>query len=329
MSRLLQWLSRCTAAAVLVLMPMMAQAQGGPAVLTGVIKSEFGDPLENANVYIVELAISVGTNATGRYTVTIPADRVRGQVVQLRARAIGYKADAKPVTLRAGNQSFDFSLQKDINRLQEVVTTGVTGATEQKKLAFSVAQVSEKDMPVPGANPLAQLQGKVAGANIVSATGRPGSAPSIILRGPQSINASGRGQDPLYIIDGVISQGGLQDINPQDIENIEVVKGAAASSLYGSRAGNGVIQITTRSGKNQGDGVRFRTQVEYGQSDIEREYQYPTTHFMLMDETASRFCVIVSGVPDCSRTGSVPHQQRRWRFRAVAGDAGERRWYRP
>ena len=318
MSRLLQWLSRCTAAAVLVLLPMMAQAQGGPAVLTGVIKSEFGDPLENANVYIVELAISVGTNATGRYTVTIPADRVRGQVVQLRARSIGYKADAKPVTLRAGNQAFDFALQKDINRLQEVVTTGVTGATEQKKLAFSVAQVSEKDMPVPGANPLAQLQGKVAGANIVSATGRPGSAPSIILRGPQSINASGRGQDPLYIIDGVISQGGLQDINPQDIENIEVVKGAAASSLYGSRAGNGVIQITTRTGKNQGDGVRFRTQVEYGQSDIEREYQYPTTHFMLMDENASRFCVIVSGTPDCSRT--VDLYQETFRVNNDGGD---------
>ncbi len=301
MSRLMRWLYRVPVAAALLIVPQVAQAQG-PAVITGVVKSEFGDPLENANVYIVELAISVGTNAAGRYTINIPADRVRGQAVQLRARAIGYKADIKPLTLRAGNQTFDFQLQKDVNRLQEVVTTGVTGATEQKKLAFSVAQVSEKDMPVPGSNPLAQLQGKVAGANIVSATGRPGSAPAIILRGPQSINASGRGQDPLYIIDGVISQGGLQDINPQDIESIEVVKGAAASSLYGSRAGNGVIQITTRSGKNQSEGVRFRAQVEYGQSDIEREYQYPITHFMTMDETATRFCTIVSGAQSCSRT---------------------------
>lgn len=301
MSRLMRWLYRFPAAVLLFLLPSMAQAQG-PAVITGQVKSEFGDPLENANVYIVELAISVGTNATGKFTLTIPADRVRGQAVQLRARAIGYKAEIKPLTIRAGNQSFDFSLQKDVNRLQEIVTTGVTGATEQKKLAFSVAQVSEKDMPVPGSNPLAQLQGKVAGANIVAASGRPGTAPAIILRGPQSINASGRGQDPLYIIDGVISQGGLQDINPQDIENIEVVKGAAASSLYGSRAGNGVIQITTRSGKNQADGVRFRAQVEYGQSDIENEYRYPSTHFMLMDETASRFCAVVSGVQDCART---------------------------
>ncbi|MBL0891170.1 MAG: SusC/RagA family TonB-linked outer membrane protein [Gemmatimonadaceae bacterium] len=317
MSRLMRWLYRVPVAAALLIVPQMAQAQG-PAVITGVVKSEFGDPLENANVYIVELAISVGTNAAGRYTINIPADRVRGQAVQLRARAIGYKADIKPLTLRAGNQTFDFQLQKDVNRLQEVVTTGVTGATEQKKLAFSVAQVSEKDMPVPGANPLAQLQGKVAGANIVSNSGRPGTAPAIILRGPQSINATGRGQDPLYIIDGVISQGGLQDINPQDIESIEVVKGAAASSLYGSRAGNGVIQITTRSGKNQSEGVRFRAQVEYGQSQIENEYQYPTTHFMLMNENATRFCAVVAGVQDCARTIDI--YQEAYRINNDGGD---------
>lgn len=317
MSRFMRWLSQVPIAVALLLMPVVAQAQG-PAVITGTVKSEFGDPLENANVYIVELAISVGTNAAGRFTMSIPADRVRGQALQLRARAIGYKADAKPITLRAGNQTFDFSLAKDINRLQEVVTTGVTAGTEQKKLAFSVAQVSDKDMPVPGSNPLSQLQGKVAGANIVSASGRPGTAPAIILRGPQSINATGRGQDPLYIIDGVVSQGGLQDINPQDIENIEVVKGAAASSLYGSRAGNGVIQITTRSGKNQSEGVKFRANVEYGVSDIENEYQYPTTHFMLMDETASRFCVTVAGAADCSRTVDI--YQEAYRINNDGGD---------
>lgn len=304
MSRFTRWLHRLPLAVLaLTAMPMAAQAQ--PAIITGTVKTDFGDPLQDANVYIVELGLSVGTNAAGRYTLTIPADRVRSQLVQIRSRAIGYKADIKPITLRPGPQTFDFTLQKDINRLQEIVTTGVTGATEQKKLAFSVAQVGEKDMPVPGSNPLSQLAGKVAGANIVSATGRPGTAPAIILRGPQSINAAGRGQDPLYIIDGVVSQGGLQDINPQDIENIEVVKGAAASSLYGSRAGNGVIQITTRSGKNQSEGVRFRANMEYGTSDIEREYLYPKTSFLLMDPTFSRYCVSVPGQPDCARTVDI------------------------
>lgn len=279
----------------------VAAAQGA-AVVTGRVTTEAGTPLFGANVTIEALAISVGTTEEGRYTINVPGARVRGQQVVLRVRSFGYVPEVKSITLNAGSQTHDFVLKQDVNRLSQVVVTGVTGATEVKKLPFTVAQVTAEDMPVPGANPLAQLQGKVPGANIVSASGRPGSAPAVILRGPQSINASGRGQDPLYIIDGVISQGGIQDLNPQDIENVEVVKGAAASSLYGSRAGNGVIQITTRSGKNVGEGVRFRSQVEYGAANIEREYQYPKTHFMLMNEDMSRFCAQLTGVQDCGRT---------------------------
>ncbi|MCC7002780.1 MAG: SusC/RagA family TonB-linked outer membrane protein [Gemmatimonadaceae bacterium] len=277
----------------------VASAQG--ATITGRVASEAGQPLYGANVTIDALTISVGTTEEGRYTINIPGARVRGQQVVLRARMFGFVPVVRTITVSAGSQTQDFALKQDVNRLSQVVVTGVSGATEVKKLPFTVAQVTAEDMPVPGANPLAQLQGKVPGANIVSASGRPGSAPAVILRGPQSINASGRGQDPLYIIDGVISQGGIQDINPQDIENVEVVKGAAASSLYGSRAGNGVIQITTRSGKNAGEGVRFRSQVEYGTSSIENEYLYPKTHFMLMNEDKSRYCVVVAGAPDCSR----------------------------
>src|SRR3569833_2512776 len=108
-----------------------ALAQG--ATLSGVITSEAGQPLENANAYITELNISVSTNAQGRYNIVIAADRVRGQTVVLRARAIGHLAQELPVTLRACAQTIDFQLRKDINRLQEVVVTGLTGATEQKK----------------------------------------------------------------------------------------------------------------------------------------------------------------------------------------------------
>ena len=285
----------------------VAFAQGS-ATITGRVTTDAGQPLYGANITIEELAISVGTNEEGRYTITIPGARARGQQAVLRARAIGYVPAVKTITVSAGSQTHDFQLKQDVNRLSQVVVTGVSGATEVKKLPFTVAQVTAADMPVPGSNPLAQLQGKVPGANIVSNSGRPGAAPSVILRGPQSINASGRGQDPLYIIDGVVSQGGIADINPQDIENVEVVKGAAASSLYGSRAGNGVIQITTKSGKNAGEGVRFRSLMEYGQSDIENEYQYPRTHFMLMNEDYSRYCITVSGQMDCARTIDIEQE---------------------
>lgn len=297
---------RRLAASILALLLSVSTAEVASAqqaaTITGRVTAEGGQPLFGANVTIEALAISVGTNEEGRYTMAIPGARVRGQQVLLRVRSFGYVPEQKTITLEGGSQTHDFALRQDVNRLSSVVVTGVTAGTEIKKLPFTVAQVSAEDMPVPGANPLSQLQGKVPGANIVSSSGRPGAAPAVILRGPQSINAQNRGQDPLYIIDGVVSQGGLQDINPQDIESVEVVKGAAASSLYGSRAGNGVIQITTRSGRNAGEGVRFRTQVEYGASNMENEYQYPKTHYMTMDPTFQRFCTVQTGQGDCSRT---------------------------
>ncbi|MCU0615653.1 MAG: SusC/RagA family TonB-linked outer membrane protein [Gemmatimonadaceae bacterium] len=296
--------------AMAALAPLALQAQQ-QATLTGRVTDEGGQPLDGATIFIAELNTGGLTNAQGRYSIVVPAARVRGQLITIQARFIGYTAATTRITLSGGTVETNFSLKQDINRLSQVVVTGVTGATEVKKLAFTVAQVSAADMPVAGANPLAQLQGKVPGANIVSASGRPGSSPQVILRGPQSLNASGRGQDPLYIIDGVVSQGGLQDINPQDIENIEVVKGAAAASLYGSRAGNGVINITTRNGKSGSEGVRFRTQLEVGTQSMENEYEFPTTHFMTMNESMDRFCVVVAATQQCSRTIDLQAEARR------------------
>ncbi|MDB4875457.1 MAG: putative outer membrane protein [Gemmatimonadetes bacterium] len=287
-----------------------ARAQAQNAVITGKVTSDFGQPLEGANVFITELNISVGSNAQGLYTITIPAARVSGQQVVLRARSLGFVPQTKPMTIRAGAQSADFVLKQDVNRLQEVVVTGVTGATEQKKLPFTVAHIDESEMTVPASNPLSQLQGKVPGAQIVSTSGRPGSAPNVMLRGPKSINGQGRGQEPLYIVDGVVLEGGadngrspIADINPQDIESVEVVKGAAASSLYGSRAGNGVIQITTKSGSRGGDGIRFNARSEYGRGDIEHQFAFGTRSAMMMDETKTRFCAKpAAGQPICATT---------------------------
>jgi TonB-linked SusC/RagA family outer membrane protein len=302
MSTRFRWI---TTAVLALLFSVSATALAQNATVTGKVLSDAGQPLLGANVVIDALNISVGTNAQGVYNIVIPGARVRNQAIVMRIRAIGYQPQVRNFVLTPQTHTYDFEMKIDINRLNQVVITGVTGATEVKKLAFTVSQVSQADVPVAGSNPLSQLQGKVAGANIVSASGRPGSAPSIILRGPQSINGSGRGQEPLYIIDGVVSQGGLQDINPQDIENVEVVKGAAASSMYGSRAGNGVIQITTRSGKNSQDGVKFRANMEYGSSDVENVLDIPKSTMMLMNQDFTRFCTVVGGSPDCTRTVDI------------------------
>src|SRR5688500_825308 len=288
-SRVMRWFTAVAIAATSV-GAVNAQAQ---AVITGRINSEQGQDLEGANVYITELNISVGTNAQGRYRITVPAQRTRGQTTTLRVRSIGFAPQERNVVVRDGEQTVDFTLKLDVQRLSAVVTTGVTAGTEQTKLPFKVASVDSADMPVPATNPLTQLQGKVPGATILSATGRPGASPAVVLRGPTAINAAGRSLEPLYIVDGVILNGPLPDINPLDIESVEVVKGAAASSLYGARAGNGVIQITTKTGSTQGEGVRFTLRSEYGVSDVERDFGLARGTALLMDPTGQFFCQAV------------------------------------
>ena len=267
------------------------QAQTQNAVITGRVTSDFGRPIDYANVTIADLNLGARTNAEGVYTITVPAARVSGQQVELRARAIGYAPQTRTISVTAGTQTFDFQLAPDVTRLSEVVVTGVAEGTERAKLPFTVSRVTAEDLPAPSLNPLSAIQGRIAGANIVQASGRPGAAPEVLLRAPTSINASGRGQQPLYVVDGVVLAAGLPDINPSDIESVEVVKGAAASSLYGARAGNGVIQITTKRGQSLGsETMRFGLRTEYGVSDIEHQFGLAENHIWLMSPSGDAFC---------------------------------------
>src|SRR6266478_83243 len=286
-------------------------AQAQDAVVRGTITSDRGEPIAGANVVVEELRIGVVTSATGQYALNVPGARVRGQPVVLRVRAIGFKPNSKVITLTSGEQAVDLALGYDINLLEAIVVTGTQEATEAVKVPFTVSRVDASQLPVPAANPLAQLQGKVPGANIVSSSGRPGAQPAVLLRGPTSINASGRGQDPLYIVDGVIINGNLSDINPSDIENVEVVKGAAGASLYGARAGNGVINITTKSARRSMEGVKFDIRSEAGISDIERDFGLARFQALATDETGTRFCEAVSGLPFCARSFDYATEQAR------------------
>jgi len=297
-------------AAAIALSAANALAQGS-VVITGRVLGEQAQTLQAANVFITEMNVSVPTNEQGTYRITLPAERVRGQTVMLRARAIGHTPQSRQITLRAGEMAENFTLKADVNRLSEVVVTGVTGETEKKKLAFAVTTVDAADLPVPSANALTSLQGKVPGAQITMPSGRPGTAPSIVLRGVKSINSDGRSQGPLIIVDGIILNGGSQDINPQDVASVEVVKGAAASSLYGARAAAGVIQITTKSGRGSSEGVTFNVRSEYGVNDVQSEYPYAERHFLMMDETQTRFCIKQTGLPACSRTVDFEEEARR------------------
>ena len=147
----------------------------------------------------------------------------------------------------------DLRLQPEAISLSEIVVTGVAGATQRTKLPFDVAQVRVADLPVPSMNAAQSIQGRWR------ASGGAGQRAVRVQHPPSSSGASpasthsGRSQEPLYIVDGVILGAALVDLDALDIQSIEVVKGAAAASLYGSRAANGVIQIRTKRGAEMAD----------------------------------------------------------------------------
>ncbi len=286
----------------LIVAPVLAQN----AVIRGTVTSQDrNEPMAGVNIVITELAISVLSSDRGTYVITIPAARIPPQPVFITARGIGFKSVRQGTLIRAGEMVVDFKLQTDINRLEEVIVTGVMEGTERAKVPFAVGRLTTEEMPVAALDPLRALQGKVAGVRIAQTSGKPGSTPEILLRGPTSINADGRGQGPLIIVDdAIMNVGSFEELGGLDIESVEVVKGAAGASLYGSRAANGVITIRTKRGSSGQDGVRFNLRTEYGLSDLNSvNHGQPVFHHMQLDETGKRFCVaaVVGGAP-CART---------------------------
>jgi TonB-linked SusC/RagA family outer membrane protein len=276
------------AAALVVLIASPLPAQQG-AVITGRVTSERGEPLGGANVVVANSNFGAATAANGTYTITIGAAAVRGQQVVLTVRYISYRPGTRTVTLTPGTQEQNFELQPDPFRLEEVIVTGVADATDRRKLSFTVGTVGPQELQqVPGASALVALQGKVAALRLVPNSAQPGGEPSIRLRGATSI--SGR-QDPLYIVDGVITRFGLADVAPEDVERVEVIKGAAASSLYGSDAANGVVQVATKRGSSLPDGaLRVTTRTEAGINRMPKRMQFSRSHAWEVEETPG-YCV--------------------------------------
>jgi TonB-linked SusC/RagA family outer membrane protein len=239
------------------------EAQRG-GLVTGRVTSA-GGPLGGASVGIPELGVGGITGTDGRYSFSVPLSAT-GKVVTLQARFIGYKPQRERITVSERVEK-DFTLEKDVLSLEQVVVTGVSDATSQTKVPFAVAVVDATSIKeVPMTTPVGAISGKVAGASVVTTSGQPGEEPSIRLRAATSL--TGR-QDPLVIVDGTITRLGLADVNSDDIERVEVIKGAAASSLYGSDAANGVVQIFTKRGANLAEGqTSFTLRNEVGQSSL-------------------------------------------------------------
>ena len=257
-----------------------------------------GDKLVGANVIVEGTETGTSTDVDGNYSLTVPAGLSRAKVT---ARYIGYKQATVTVTA-SGTQ--DFSLKEDVLKMDAVMVTGVAGALTKTKTPFAIDKIDSDVLELAPATTVESLiRGKSAGVKVVKATGEPGYGASVQLRGATSINASGRSQAPLYIIDGIIidpsiSGSPMGDISPDDVQSIEIIKGAAGASEYGARAANGVIAITTKRGSEIGLGqTRFNYKMEQGYNELNGSIETNGSHFYKVDSATGYFIDSDSGEP--------------------------------
>jgi TonB-linked SusC/RagA family outer membrane protein len=238
-----------TLATILMMQTTFAQEK----IVTGKVSDASG-PLIGVTVVIKGTKTGTQTDFDGNYSIKVATGAT------LQFSFIGMQAVEKQV---GTVNTIDVVMAEDAEALDEIVVTGVAGATSKKKLSITVASVTAEELEqVPASSAASALQGKVAGITVTN-LGQPGQGATILLRGAANFYGS---QAPLVIMDGVFVEGGLADINIDDIASFEIVKGASASSLYGSRAGNGVIVITSKRGKAGKTQVTVRS--EFGFSEI-------------------------------------------------------------
>jgi len=244
--------------------------------ISGTVSDENGLPLIGATVVISGTSSGTTTDFDGKYMLNANTGDV------LNFSYVGYSDQNKTV---GAASIINLSLQPD-NTLDEVVVTGSATGKSIKELSFALGTVKNELLEnVPAASAGQALQGKISGLSVSPSGGQPGSDVNIQLR---TANSIATGQNPLIILDGVILEGGLADINTEDIDRIEVAKGAAGASLYGSRAANGVIQIFSKRGKYS-DKVNITYRSEFGWKEVNAEYDLATTHKFLMLPDGSDF----------------------------------------
>lgn len=236
----------------------MALAQ--TSVTGTVVSQEDGEPIIGASIKVIGTKTGTATDVDGNFSLSVPTKDAMLEVSYLGMQTIKVKA----------SQKMKITLASDAKNLDEVVVTAMGIKRSAKALGYSATQVNGEEMAAARTNDImSSLAGKVAGVSISSSSSDPGSSKSVIIRGVSSL--AGNNQ-PLYVVDGVPMNNsatysndplnssfdfgnGASAVNPDDVESMTILKGAAATALYGSRASNGVILITTKSGSKQNKGV--------------------------------------------------------------------------
>ncbi len=275
-------LNRLAATVCLIagMIPAMAAAQQAVTLSGRVTSAETGAPLAGAAIAIPELRIGGQTDADGRYTFTAPANSANGRTVNVTARRLGYLVKSVQVSLTGNGIITDFRLSPVAAELAGVVITGLGVERQKSTLGTAQQELSSRQLnQTKTLNVINSIQGKVSGVNITG-SGTQGGSNRITLRGANSISGN---NSPLFIVDGVpVSNAGrgssgsglnsgtnyvggwdfgsaISDINPEDIASMTILKGPNAAALYGSRAANGVIILTTKKGGVSGG--RMRTEL--------------------------------------------------------------------
>jgi TonB-linked SusC/RagA family outer membrane protein len=276
-------------------LPVAAQTGG---LLVNVKDRQSGQPLSGAQVAIAgQRQTGSITNDQGR--ALFPAIPTGSYTVTVTF--LGYSEVRRTdVSVAAGQTTqVEIGLETSVLSLQEVVVSGVIDPTAGIKLPFTVSKVGTEQLQIPTVNSaLASIQGKVAGVNIQRASGQPGAGVNIMLRSPTSFEGS---NSPLIVVDGVVIARDLDrttaDIESLDIVDVEIIKGAAAASLYGSRAASGVISITTNRGRDVPQNqTRISSRTEFGKDFLAGELPIARSHHYRMDEAGSTL-VDTAGVP--------------------------------
>lgn len=252
----LRWWSMLAGAVMLI--PVMTEAQERSSITGQVVAENTGEPLQGARVAITGLALATVTNDDGRFV--LPSVATGGHT--LRVTRIGYRPVTREVSVSAQAVTVTIEMIADPLRLEELVVTGY-GEQRRRNLTGAISSLRpDETLPdIPVTSLTQGLQGKMPGVHVIQNSGVPGSAITVRVRGSSSLSA---GNEPLYVIDGVpVTQGNpsalnlgfggqgtdaISDLNLGEIESIEVLKDASAAAIYGSRASNGVVLITTKRG---------------------------------------------------------------------------------
>ena len=269
--------------------------------IRGTVTDKDGTELPGANILIPALNLGAATDAKGVYGFTVPADLSNGQTVDMIVRYVGYKSQTVRLTLSGGTVEQNFSLEEDIFQSEAVVVTGIASRTSKSVAEVSVSRVDAASLTKTSTfQTMSQLiEGKIAGVQVYSVSGNAGGGYRFYVRGGGGLNGD---EQPVIYVDGVrvdnsevvgYGTGGqgnsmLASLAPEDIANIEVLKGPAAAAMYGTSGANGVVLITTKSGMGvPGTSQPISVSYQYAYGMNTQAYKYKSSDIVSADAANS------------------------------------------